>query len=247
MNDINASSVTNWITHGWNESKVNITIDGNGKKVDGLKIEKNEGYLGFIGVLGKDGIIKNLHLRNVKVKEKGNNYVGGIAGVNYGKILGCSVSGTIKNTGRDSGGIAGVNNGEIIGCYNMANVSANGKRDNSYYGVGGIAGRLDEGTVIACYNVGIITRAEDSDLYLGSICGGTLSGKIEYCYWNTSETEVKGGMKDNYTATVEKGNNRITDGDWSDAMEKMNKQISGYKYIKNGNDSTEPLVIVTTN
>jgi hypothetical protein len=99
------------------------------------------------------------------------NAVGGIAGLN-GAWSQQTARGTIKasyNTGNVSavkdgqvssaGGIAGANGGLIIASYNAGIVSVSSKTSEgiNVVSLGGIAGAVDWGDIIACYNTGAIT------------------------------------------------------------------------------------------
>jgi len=168
---------------------------GNNKTIKNINIEKDSIYTGLF--LQNRGEISNLI---VEGKIIGNNYVGAIAGANYGIIKSCYNIGEVTGSDKFVGGIAGYSNGVIensyntggitgnrnIGgivgsnssngailrnCYNTGEVIANGE-------VGGIAGHNTE-IIENSYNTGDITGKSSS--YTGGIVGIN-GGGIENCY-----------------------------------------------------------------
>lgn len=92
------------------------TFDGGGHTISNLFI--NQYYnidSGLFGDIATDGVVKNLTLSDVKIISV-SEYIGGIAGYNYGTIENCNVSGSISGT-LDVGGIVGANYGTITACY----------------------------------------------------------------------------------------------------------------------------------
>lgn len=81
-------------------------FDGNGKKIKNINIDKKDhSYVGFIGTLGENGIVKNLTIESGNIN--GNNNVG-FVGYNEGTIENCHNYSSL--TGNHSvGGIAGWN------------------------------------------------------------------------------------------------------------------------------------------
>lgn len=126
------------------------TFDGGFHAIRNLKIDYHEKYSGLFGYVGNEdeqAYIKNVALLSCGIT--GQQNVGGIAGVNYGTITGCVVTGSVtvndESNSHTGGGIAGkVKEGEgpIIGhvenCFVFADVSAP-------YDAGGIAGIQDGG------------------------------------------------------------------------------------------------------
>jgi hypothetical protein len=145
MNDIDASETAHWNDEGTDKSiKEGFKpiggynhpffgfFDGNGKKITGLTIHRlDENDVGLFGRMGSGGEVKNLGLIGGSVI--GYDYVGGLAGRNYGDITNCYAAGTVS--GDDSvGGLVGYNYyGSITNCYAMGAVSGD------YY-VGGLVG-----------------------------------------------------------------------------------------------------------
>ena len=160
------------------------TFDGGGHIISNLKIDSSDSnYLGLFMIIAPDGVVKDLTLSDVEIS--GNNYIGGIAGNNYGTIENCSVSGSVSTVeGGYAGGIAGYNSWTIENC----NISRSVSGTNI---VGGIVG-YNGGTIKACYNTGEVSGTE----YVGGIVGWNQKGTITDCY-NTrsvSGTSFVGGI-----------------------------------------------------
>ena len=129
---------------------------------------------GLFGNVGGDGEIFDLEVRSSISGSNGN--VGGIAGVNEGKITNCNYIAFINNCSGDNvGGIAGENKGTITNCSSSGKISGSGRN------IGGIAG-VNEGTITNCY----ISRSECSNFdYSGNNAGGIAGancGTIQYCH-----------------------------------------------------------------
>lgn len=165
-------------------------FDGNGKTISNLDqplINTNQ------------GTVKNLKLLNVSITADGST--GGVASNNMeGTIQNCTVTGSIDGTAGDViGGIAGVNSGTIIGCTVQADLTGgdnvggvagqsdegriegcvvSGNLTSSDGSVGGIVGLMQGDTVLtSCCFTGTIT---------GFVAGGVSGnpGPITACYWS---------------------------------------------------------------
>ena len=117
-------------------------LDGNGFAIENLSIENKETfYTGLFARVGESGIVKNLTLKDATLS--GTNYVGSIAGYALGKIINCSVSGTITYLAGNEynvflGGIAGWAENDLNGCSAQVTVTAAETEGETY--AGGIAG-----------------------------------------------------------------------------------------------------------
>ena len=130
------------------------TFDGQFHSIKGLRIEYEKKYAGLFGYVGNQddqAYIKNVALLDCYVT--GQQNVGALAGVNYGTITDCVVTGEVKcldlSNSHTAGGICGKlkeGEGPIVGhvedCYVNADVSAP-------YDAGGIAGIQDGGGYLA--------------------------------------------------------------------------------------------------
>ena len=103
---------------------------------------------------------------------------GGIVGYNSGKVINCYSNNANKIFSAEAavGGIVGDNRGYISNCVNLSPVSNN---STWYYGIGGIAGESQNGTIENCYNTGTITS---NITYQGGIVGNVESGIVSNCY-----------------------------------------------------------------
>ena len=92
------------------------TFDGNNKTVSGLYFNGNSSYIGLFGSSEIDGNIKNVGV--VDSYFKGNEYVGGVCGSNYGTITNCYNAGNLTaiQSGANIGGICGDTDGTITNC-----------------------------------------------------------------------------------------------------------------------------------
>ncbi|MDR0441997.1 MAG: InlB B-repeat-containing protein [Treponema sp.] len=157
---------TNWTRIGYGEPFTG-TFDGNGKTITGLRIDVSSDTQGMFGVIGPNGVVKNLGLVNCSVS--GYQSVGGVVGQNMGKIENCYTTGTVKGTS-SIGGVAGTNeSGTIQNCYATGSVSG-----TNY--VGGIAG-MNNGTIKNCYATGNVSGSST----VGGIVGQN-GGTIQDCY-----------------------------------------------------------------
>ena len=154
------------------------TFDGNNKTVSGLYFNGNSSYIGLFGSSEIDGNIKNVGV--VDSYFKGNEYVGGVCGSNYGTITNCYNAGNLTaiQSGANIGGICGDTDGTITNCYNTGTVTATGT--TSY--VGGVCARTgSDGIISNCYNTGTVT-ATDPNTDIGGICALPY-GWDQNCYY----------------------------------------------------------------
>ena len=120
-------------------------FNGNGHTISGLAITDSVTPAGLFSMLQSEAVVQNLHVSGT-VKPSGSaENAGGIVGINYGTIDGCTFTGNVEGKS-NTGGIAGVNeaDGSIKNC--AANGSVIGKTMT-----GGIAG----------YNAGTITDSDN--------------------------------------------------------------------------------------
>lgn len=110
-----------WLPIGTNSSSFKGVIDGNGKTITGLWINRNSSdRVGFVSSLV--GTIKNLTLKNALVK--GNNYVGLLVGsCGKSKIENCTISGSVLGNSY-VGGCVG--RGEVELCDILSTVEVSG-------------------------------------------------------------------------------------------------------------------------
>lgn len=124
-------------------------FEGNGYRISGLELTDAGSAVGLFRYLQEGAQVRGLTVEGKVAPEGTRSQVGGIAGVNYGIISGCSFSGSVSGD-TEVGGIAGVNrqNGEIRNCKSGAVILGN-------HSTGGIVGS-NQGTVSLCHNTGAV-------------------------------------------------------------------------------------------
>ena len=164
------------------------TLDGKGFKISNLSISGGDDYNGLFGVIGENGVVKNLIINNLDINCTGSQ-VGGIAGRMLGKLENCHVSGTIIAKNNSSGGLAGCSLGEIENCTFNGSITGYGE-------VGGIVG----------FNLGKINKCSANGVFnipsvlisgrrsLGGIVGTTSS--IEPNFSEINDCYVSGSLND---------------------------------------------------
>ncbi len=144
--------------------------DGQDFAIDGLKINRPDGYYQALFGYIVYGTVRNVRLTNCNIIAKMNS--GGIAGrLEAGTIAGCYTSGQITGDTFYIGGMAGITWGSTIsGCHNAAGIFGENHS-------GGIAGWNQETAIIDCCNTGDI----DGRSGIGGICGYHYYGEITDC------------------------------------------------------------------
>ena len=169
--DIDLTDYSNWTPIGTATTPFTSTFDGKGHKITNMTVNAQAtetGYVaGLFGVVGAGGMVKDLTVVTTEVRIDKTNivngepvvvgenvacFVGSIAGINLGTIIGCANRGvTVYGNwnGARVGGIAGDNSGSIENCYNLGEVYTGSYTDNI---LGGIAGQNSAGgTIKNCF------------------------------------------------------------------------------------------------
>ncbi len=186
MNDIDCGNAE-FKPIGQSESKAfEGVFDGNGKTISKMKIVHNaeysgfgndDSYAGFFGVIGQQGVVKNVTIDNSTVTAE-SQYAGAVVGLNYGVVENAKTTASVKvNSTKDpdelggAGGIAGRNGGygTMTGCENHATVSG-------AHMAGGIAGA----------NTGAISNS----INYGAVSGKTAGGIVGNTHYRTIESNV---------------------------------------------------------
>jgi len=188
-------------------------LDGNGHKISNLTI-KGHSYLGLFGYLDGDAIVSNLSIETVDVNGI-SDFVSGIAGFNYGSIIGCNCTGEVSGND-DVGGLVGSNSigGDITNCYSTVTVNGNEK-------VGGLVG-YTKGGVTMCYSTGTVIGVGQN---IGGLVGERhLSyGIVTNCFWDTQtsgQTSSAGGT--GKTTAEMQTESTFTDAGWDFVGETAN-------------------------
>ena len=194
------------------------TFDGRFHAIRNLTIDYPKKYVGLFGYVGNENdqaYVKNVAMLDCEIR--GQQNVGGIAGVTYGTITGCVVTGHVwvddLSNSHTSGGIAGkVKEGEgpIIG--HVENCYVNAKLE-APYDVGGIAGIQDGGGYVGNSFAAGSVNAYGENGSAGGIAGSFNAGDhIVGCV--SAQTSISGtknvdkivGQLDDEAATNISGN-----------------------------------------
>ena len=121
------------------------SFHGNGFRITGLALTPGGSAQGFFRTLTATAEVTDLHLEGNIAPWGSSSDVGGIAGINHGKITNCTFTGTVSGMNR-AGGIVGTNGltGIIDRCSTGGNVHAT-------HFAGGIAGS-NQGVIRDCTN-----------------------------------------------------------------------------------------------
>ena len=162
------------------------TLDGRDYTIRGLSISEKGSDAGLIGLIGEQGVVKNLNIEGNIVPDGSKIIAGGVVGTNKGIINSVKFSGVLKAY-KIVGGIAGINDdtGFIINSSNYAQVDATKL-------VGGIAG-INKGTILSSENKGRvfgskeIVLSEEKTMLLPDISVQTMMSDKE-------KPEIMGGI-----------------------------------------------------
>ena len=150
-------------------------------------------YIGLIGDLAKDGVVKNVNIA-ADCKYEAFASVGSIVGYNYGLIENCRNYADVFGFSSWIGGITGqsAKGGVIRNCFNAGEVST------GYRNVGGITGHT-QGILENCANTGSVyalsryqAAGKDQIRYAGGIAGGMNGARVVNCYNSGSVYALEG-------------------------------------------------------
>lgn len=144
-------------------------------------------YIGLIGDLAKDGVVKNVNIA-ADCKYEAFASVGSIVGYNYGLIENCRNYADVFGFSSWIGGITGqsAKGGVIRNCFNAGEVST------GYRNVGGITGQT-QGILENCANTGSVYALEG---YAGGITGTSPKTSTSANYPNDIIGNVNTGVVD---------------------------------------------------
>jgi hypothetical protein len=188
MNDIDASDTANWNDAGTTEglregfhpigtysspdrTSFRGIFDGNGRKIIGLTINRPKaGYMGLFGCVGGSGRIRDLTLEEGHVT--GAACVGGMAGNNTGRLIGCSSNVPVVGTGESVGGLIGNCEGGRV---------TNGTASGSVTGTGQVGGLVGTNFIGTLENCSASGEVVGSGTFGGGLIGYN-SGMITDCF-----------------------------------------------------------------
>ncbi len=156
-------------------------FDGKNHKILNLKCNSDGELVGLFGIIpDTSSKIKNLHLVNVSIDSAcsgaDTSATGGIAGIMFGEIDNCSVTGSVaggqsSSFYSDTGGIVGVAHGFVTNCFVGGSVTGGDSTGNNRpSSTGGIVGRL-EGP-----NAGVVGCSVEADVTGGNIPASNAGG-----------------------------------------------------------------------
>jgi hypothetical protein len=220
-NDINASDTRTWNENLENEneyfgfepigtaaSRFTGSLDGRGYEISNLYINRSgTDNVGLFGYVGSGGVVENVGLENENVR--GQNRVGGLAGVNAGTVSNCYSTSSVSGGDWYVGGLVGTNYGTVSNCYSTGTASC------KVSCVGGLVGRND-GTVSNCYSTSSVSGG--GGWYAAGLVGYNYGGTVSNCYstGSVSGTNGIGGLVGNNTGTVSNcySTGSVSGGDW---------------------------------
>ena len=172
-----------WNPVGTSSAPFKGVLDGNGKTISGLRINRSNADNIALFAVGNSATIKNLTLKNVSIEGKDN--VGALVGSGSSTINNCIISGSVKGN-NNVGGCAGDGNHSITGVVSYTEI-------NGCERSGGIIG--NSGSFLS--DCRVYSNISGID-YIGGICGyyaGSF-GKITNCVFigNTIGQSYVGGI-----------------------------------------------------
>ena len=165
-----------WTPIGTHGKSFRGGFNGDGHTITGMTITgKENSYVGLFGecynFTAASSYIKSVTVKGAKIS--GYSFVGAIAGAGA-NISDCySIENTICAI-RQVGGVCGGLTGNISGCYNSSSVKGN-STTGGIMGTASYQGRVGNGVVQYCYNIGAVTVTQQ-DSSVGGITGASADG-----------------------------------------------------------------------
>ena len=203
VNDITLTTA-NWYPIGKSGHPFTGKFDGNGKRITGLKVSRAEDEVGFFGLIGKGGLVKDLSVTGTVAATGDVSQTGGIAGAmadgekGNARITDCFFTGSVSGN---------IQVGGIVGCVGLHNVVERCGNDASVTGaqqVGGIAGANSYGEVRYSRNKGSV-GTENVTVNAGGVIGEVQNyAEVVGCYNTGSVTgkDYLGGVAGNVYVAV---------------------------------------------
>ena len=212
--DVDASG---WSSKGDFSNHYTGTLDGNGHTISGLSQR-------LFHSIGETGRVLDL---TIEGNITDNESDGAIASRNYGTIMGCTVKANV--TYYNGGGIVWENrkDGKIVGCLVTGNISV------GQACTGGGVAQANLGDIVGCAVTGEVGNNDgdsggivrvNSGSYMDGGQPATAEGTIRACYWSCSPENAVADSS--FSGKVEESCARVTDGNWSDAINTMNQALT---------------------
>ena len=190
-----------WLPIGTESSYFMGILDGNGKTISGLIINRpSSDNVGLFASLSS-ATIKNLSL---VINIKGNNYVGGIVGFSNGTISNCEITGTIYGINH-VGGLCGELNGNLSYCTSSANIHSTGSHVGGLVGGDSWPSETKRCNITYSYVRDVIVEGCDfvgglagfcnsitNSGFIGTITGNSRIGGLAGSNWNISNSFAMG-------------------------------------------------------
>lgn len=172
--DIDASLAPDLMPIGDFGNRFSGLFDGMGHSIIGLTINQPAGSIdtGLFGVIGASGVVRNLNIVGGTIT--GDNFVGALAGTNYGHILNSTASASV-NGNSVAGGLVGQNRGTIQASDSSGSINAASDGDS----LGGLTGD-NVGAITQSYSTGLITVGGEA--YLVGGLTGSNEGTVTQSY-----------------------------------------------------------------
>ena len=169
----NSANSAKWTaSKGWEPILVpvlgTLTFEGNNHTISNLYINRPGALIALFYQISQSSEIRNINLSDVNVS--GAYYVGGLIGLNAGKISNSHITGTVLASNVNVGGLAGMNGSTGSITDSSANGTITGKET-----VGGLVGHNNEGKISSSFAEGVIT----GNKHVGGLVGvNRVSGSI---------------------------------------------------------------------
>ena len=187
---------------------------GQGHTISGLLLTGERNAFGFFRYLQKTAVVDSLHLQGlVQPTQNGSLDIGGLVGINSGKVKDCSFTGTVSGT-EQIGGIAGQN--KVSGIIEDCTVS--GVVYGDHY-IGGIAGE-NLGVIRTCVNTAQVNTQVDQNSVSIIMTGLSLESLTEK--ESPSDATNIGGIAGTSSGVIRACENRADVG-----YEKMGYNVGG--------------------
>lgn len=152
-------------------------FDGDGHKITGLYINRQQGYQGLFGS-AKEATIKNLYIENAQINSHADTGI--LAAVAFkSEIINCATTGTINGGNNVGGLISLIKESTVDKCFSNVEITGNGYLGGMFSGISASS------QVSNSYSGGSIT----GEAYIGGFAVAAISSSITNCY---SYTEING-------------------------------------------------------
>jgi len=163
------------------QGKFTGSFDGNGFTINNLYVNRpSENFNGLFGSTF-NAVLKNMVLIDVDVT--GQNYNGGLVGLNYSDVLNSYTTGTVSGV-YHSGGLAGASESSSGSVGLISNSYSTASASSSTYGASALVGRLISGSIENSYGIGSVSAPSGN----GGLIGEKNSGIVTNSYWDTETT-----------------------------------------------------------